>query len=52
MMLIPVTIPISAMHSSNYAEWLDTHTPLNDAELELVNNESDLVYEAVLSYVF
>jgi hypothetical protein len=36
----------------NYAEWLDTHTPLNDAELELLNNESDLVYEAVLSYVF
>jgi hypothetical protein len=36
----------------NYAEWLDTHTPLNDAELELLNNESDLVYEAVLNYVF
>jgi hypothetical protein len=36
----------------NYAEWLDTNTPLNDAELELLNNESDLVYEAVLNYVF
>jgi hypothetical protein len=52
MMLIPVTIPDFSDAFINYAEWLDTNTPLNDAELELLNNESDLVYEAVLNYVF
>ena len=36
----------------SYAEWLDTNTPLNDVELEQLNEESDLVYEVVQSYVF
>lgn len=36
----------------SYAEWLDTNTPLNDNELEQLNEETDLVYEAVQSYVF
>ena len=36
----------------NYAEWLDTNTPLSLYELYQLNEESDLVYEAVLNYVF
>jgi hypothetical protein len=36
----------------NNAEWLDTNTPLSLYELYQLNEESDLVYEAVLNYFF
>lgn len=35
----------------SYVEW-DDGTPLTEEELEEVNNDGDIVYQAVLDYIY